>query len=265
MKNLLAPFTLIWGLILVTLIFFSTPVHAQVQIYAAASLAEALTEAAEIYEQQSRIKIIPVFAASSVLARQIRAGAPADIFISADERWMNYLENQQLIIPGSRKTLLRGRLVLITQKDNNHSLEITPHFPLAKALGRNRRLAVGDPDHVPAGRYAEQALRALDVWHELAPRLARAEDVRRALDYVARGSAPYGIVYETDALSEPRVKVIGAFPENTHEPIRYPIALVRQTKSMANRTEAKAFKTWLGSHQAKEIFKKHGFQTVEAK
>jgi molybdate transport system substrate-binding protein len=194
------------------------------------------------------------FAASSLLARQIEAGAEADIFFSADSDWMNYLADRSLIQTATRTDILSNRLVLIAEKANPLALRIAPGFPLAAALG-DGRLAVADPDSVPAGRYARSALTSLGVWGSVAERLVRAENVRVALTYVARGEAPLGIVYETDAKAEPLVRVVDVFPQDSHQPIVYPAALTRTGTS----SEAKALLAYVSSLKAAEIFTRFGF------
>jgi molybdate transport system substrate-binding protein len=225
----------------------------QILVFAAASLTDALEEASAAYEKTAHVKVKSSFDSSSVLARQIEAGAPADVFISADTAWMDYLQSRNLIQAASRKNLLGNQLVLIAPADSQIQLKIAPHFPLAAALGEGR-LATGDPDSVPAGRYARSALTKLGVWDSVAPRLARAEDVRVALLYVARGEAPLGIVYTSDALADKKVRVVDTFPADTHEPIVYPIALTTSAQS-----EAAAFVAYLAGPQGHEIFVKYGF------
>jgi len=225
----------------------------QILVFAAASLTDALQEVNTAYEKTAHVKVKSSFDSSSVLARQIEAGAPADVFISADTTWMDYLQSRNLIQAASRKNLLGNQLVLIAPADSQIQLKIAPHFPLAAALGEGK-LATGDPDSVPAGRYARSALTKLGVWDSVAPRLARAENVRVALLYVARGEAPLGIVYTSDALADRRVRVVDTFPADTHEPIVYPIALTTSAKS-----EAAAFVAYLAGPQGREIFVKYGF------
>lgn len=225
-----------------------------VTVFAAASLTDAMNEIGRDYEATARTKVKFSFAASSLLARQIEAGGEADIFMSADTEWMNYLADRGLIQTATRKDLLSNRLVLIAAKDSNIRLEIKPGFPLAQALG-SERLAVADPDSVPAGRYARSALTSLGVWGTVAEKLVRAENVRVALAYVARGEAPLGIVYETDAKAEPGVKIIGVFPADSHLPITYPAALTKSGTS----GEAKAFLDFVNGPRAAAVFKKYGF------
>jgi molybdate transport system substrate-binding protein len=229
----------------------------QILVFAAASLTDAMEEASAAYERTAPVTVKSSFDSSSVLARQIEAGAPADVFVSADTKWMDYLQSRNLIQAASRKNLLGNRLVLIAPEDSQIQLKIAPHFPLAAALGKGR-LATGDPDSVPAGRYARSALTTLGVWDEIAPRLARAENVRVALLYVARGEAPLGIVYASDALADKSVRVVDTFPADTHEPIVYPIALTTSAKS-----EAAAFVAYLAGPHGHDIFVKYGFTAPE--
>jgi len=225
----------------------------QVLVFAAASLTDALQEIGAAYERTSPVRIKMSFDASSNMARQIEAGAPADVFFSADTQWMDYLQSRNLIQPGSRRNVVGNRLVLIAPVASHVELKIAPHFPLMAALGGGR-LATGDPDSVPVGRYARSALAALGIWDQVAPRLARAENVRMALVYVARGDAPLGIVYASDALVDKGVQVVDTFPANTHPPIVYPVALTKSAKS-----EAAGFITYLASAQGHAIFVKYGF------
>jgi len=228
----------------------------QILVFAAASLSESVQELNTNYEKTAQVTVKWSFDSSSVLARQIEAGAQADVFFSADTAWMDYLQSRNLIKPGSRKNLLGNSLVLIAPAQSQIQLRIAPHFPLMAALG-NGRLATGDPDSVPAGRYARSALATLGVWDEVALRLARAENVRVALLYVSRGETPLGIVYATDALADKSVRVVDTFPADTHEPIVYPIALTKSAKS-----EAAGFIAYLSGPQGRDIFVKHGFTVL---
>jgi molybdate transport system substrate-binding protein len=229
----------------------------QILVYAAASLTDALQELSTAYEKTAHVKVKSSFDSSSVLARQIEAGAPADVFLSADTKWMDYLQGRDLIQAGSRKDLLGNRLVLIAPAQSQIQLKIAPHFPLVAALG-DGHLATGDPDSVPAGRYARSALTQLGVWDEVAPRLARAENVRVALLYVTRGEAPLGIVYASDALIDKGVRVVDTFPEDTHEPIVYPIALTKSAKK-----QTAGFVAYLRGPQARDTFVKYGFTVLD--
>ena len=245
------------GLALLCLTSASLPA-AEVQqptilVFAAASLSDAMQEVSASYEKTVHVTVTSSFDSSSVLARQIEAGAPADVFFSADTKWMDYLQSRNLIRAASRKSLLGNRLVLIAPAQSDIQLKIVPRFPLAAALGKGK-LATGDPDSVPAGRYARSALTTLGVWDEIAPKLARAENVRVALLYVDRGEAPLGIVYASDALVDKGVRVVDTFPADTHEPIVYPIAL-----TTAARSQAAAFVAYLAGPHGREIFVKYGF------
>jgi molybdate transport system substrate-binding protein len=224
-----------------------------VTVFAAASLKDALDESAKAYQAKAGDRIVVSYAASSALAKQIEAGAPADLFISADLEWMNYLEQRRLIRSDARRNLLRNRLVLIAPADSKASVNIAPGFPLAALLG-NGRLAMANPDAVPAGKYGKASLEALGVWKDVQARVASAENVRAALVLVSRGEAPFGIVYRTDAAADPNVRVVGLFPENTHPPIIYPIAM-----TVGGKSAAEGFLKWLSQPEAKAIFEKYGF------
>jgi molybdate transport system substrate-binding protein len=223
-------------------------------VFAAASLKEALDEVGQEFQRANGRKVVIVYAASPALARQIENGAPADIFVSADLDWMDYLAKRQLINITTRTNLLRNRLVLIAPSDSRLTVEIASGFPLAKLLG-DGRLAVADPDSVPAGRYARAALEKLGVWGSVENRLARGDNVRAALNFVARGETPLGIVYQTDAYAERRVKVVAQFPADTHPPIVYPIALV----AAGRNASAPVFLDFVKSKAVRAIFEKHGF------
>ena len=226
-----------------------------VTIFAAASLKNALDDVAKAHAARTGDRLRVSYAASSALAKQIESGAPADVFISADLDWMDYLAKRNLIDPASRVSLLRNRLALIAPAPSASTLKIGPRFPLAGALG-NERLAIADPASVPAGRYARAALESLGVWKDVESRVAAATDVRSALVLVARGEAPFGIVYTTDAAVEPRVRAVDVFPEHTHPPIIYPAALVAASRNAA----AAALLRSLGEPAARAIFDRHGFK-----
>jgi molybdate transport system substrate-binding protein len=225
-----------------------------VTVYAAASLKDALDALLMSRQGIGLGAAKAVYGASSTLARQIERGAPADVFISADTAWMDYLAQHSLLRDGTRVNLLSNRLVLIAPANFKSALVISPKFPLAAALG-NERLAVADPDSVPAGKYGKSALQALGVWNEVSRKLAPTENVRAALMLVARGEALFGIVYASDALAEPRVRVQGTFPENSHAPIVYPAALLTQSRSL----EAGALLDYLSSDSARTVWRKFGF------
>jgi len=228
--------------------------RADVMIYAAVSLRDALDELTQAYEKQGRGKAIVSYAASSALARQIEQGAPADLFISADRDWMDHLARRGLIRIETRIDLLSNRLVLIAPADSKAALTIGPRFPLAALLG-DRRLAMADPDYVPAGKYGRAALEALGVWDEVAPKVARAENVRHALAFVARAETPFGIVYRTDALADRRVRVVGEFSAGLHQPIVYPAAIAAGSRSKI----AHEYLRYLRSHAAHAVWQRHGF------
>jgi len=238
-------------LVLLPLPATSQPARSPITVFAAASLTDSLKAVAEAYKANTGISVTLSFGASSTLARQIEQGAKADIFFSADSAWMDYLQSKSLI--ARRKDMLGNQLVLVAGPEASPPPRIAPHFDLAGALG-GRRLAVADPVSVPAGKYAKAALTSLGVWDQLASKLAPAENVRVALEYVARGEAPYGIVYASDAKVAPNVWVVGVFPESTHAPIIYPAAMIKTASP-----SAKAFLSFLGSKGAGAIFQKAGF------
>jgi molybdate transport system substrate-binding protein len=227
-------------------------------VYGAASLKNALDDANAQYERgQSRRKIFVYYGASSTLAKDIETGAPADVFISADLDWMDYLAERRLIKPDTRTNFLGNKLVLIASKESNLSLTIGPNFPLARVLG-NRRLAMADPGSVPAGKYGKASLEALGVWADVADRIVPARDVREALQLVSDGYAPLGIVYQTDAAADKRVRIVGAFPDETHPPIVYPLAVVASSISK----EVSPYIQYLRSSAAAPAFEKQGFDVL---
>ena len=228
-----------------------------VLVFAAASLKNALDDIAAQWQRESGKKAAISYAASNTLIKQIEQGAPADIFISADLDWMDYGQQKGLIKPDTRSNLLGNRLVLVAPKDSNISANIRPGFDLA-ALLKGGRLAMGNVDAVPAGKYGKASLEKLGAWDGVKDKIAQAESVRAALLLVARGEAPLGIVYQTDAASDPTVKIVGTFPENTHPPIIYPIAL---TKESAN-PDAVALLNFLRSPAARPAFERQGFTVL---
>jgi molybdate transport system substrate-binding protein len=241
--------------IALTLLFATYGAKAQrpaVTVFAAASLTDAMKEVADAYKARSGTSITLSFGASSTLARQIDQGAGADVFMSADSDWMDFLQKNGRIANGTRKDLLGNELVLVAGSGGGPAPKIAPHFDLAGALG-DGKLAMADPASVPAGKYGKAALTALGVWDSVSSKVVQAENVRVALEYVARGEAPFGIVYATDAKIAP-VKVVGVFPENSHAPIVYPVALIK-TASPA----ARDFLAFLSSPRARAIFEKAGF------
>jgi molybdate transport system substrate-binding protein len=228
-----------------------------VLVFAAVSLKNALDDIARQWQRESGKKIVTSYAASSTLIKQIEEGAPADIFVSADLDWMDYGQHKGLIRPDSRFNLLGNRLVLIAPKDANVSANIQPGFDLA-ALLKGGRLAMANVGAVPAGKYGKAALEKLGAWDGVKDKIAQTENVRAALVLVARGGAPLGIVYQTDAASDPTVKIVGTFPENTHPPIIYPIALTKETTN----PEAQAFLNYLRSPVARAAFERQGFTVL---
>ncbi|MDD3472965.1 MAG: molybdate ABC transporter substrate-binding protein [Syntrophaceae bacterium] len=226
----------------------------ELKVFAAASLTNVVTEIGKIYGDRNGIKLVPSFASSSTLAKQIENGAPAGVFVSADLQWMNYLDEKKLIVADSRFNLLGNRLALIAPESSDVKIKIEPKLDLAKFLG-NGLLATGDPDHVPAGKYAKAALEKLEMWSYVSNKLARANDVRSALAWVEKGESPLGIVYSTDAAISKRVKVVDYFPEGSYPPIVYPAALIKGSDS----PEAKGFLEFLKSNDARTIFEKYGF------
>jgi molybdate transport system substrate-binding protein len=225
-------------------------------VFAAASLTNVLGELSASWEESSGVSVKLSFAASSALARQIEAGGQADVFVSADQEWMDYLATRKLIDTASRRNLVGNRLVLIAPADSTVNLRIEPGFKIAEALAGGR-LATGDPDTVPAGRYARSALTTLGVWDQVSGRLVRAENVRAALTYVARGEAPLGIVYATDAQIENRIRVVDSFPDNTPAAITYPAAATATAGQ-----PAAAYLAYLAGGSAAVIWKKHGFREL---
>ncbi len=230
---------------------------AAVTVFAAASLREAMDAQARAFEARTGEKVIVSYAGSNALARQIDAGAPADLFISADEAWMDDLDRRGRLAPGTRIDLLGNALVLVAPAASTVSLAIGPSFPLAAAL-RTGRLALANPDSVPAGKYAKQALESLGVWQSVERQVARSENVRAALAFVARGEAPLGIVYRTDALAEPGVRVVGTFAAGSHPPIVYPAAVVGASRS----PHARALLDYLRSPAAGDTWRRFGFATL---
>jgi len=235
----------------------ASPVRAQdgtILVFAAASLKTALDEVIQGYGQQAGVKVVPSYAASSALARQIEQGAAADLFISADLEWMDYLQQKTLIKPETRVNLLRNRIALVGPTGVKPAT-VDARLDLPVLLGKDGRLAMGTVASVPAGKYGKAALEKLGLWAGVENRLAQAENVRAALALVARGEAPLGIVYTTDAAAEPGVAIAGVFPEDTHPPIIYPAAMTSATKKPA----AAAFLAHLRGAGAGDAFKKQGF------
>lgn len=252
-------------LVTIILLTLSSSVMAEerVLIFAAASLTNALTEVGEIFQADpiaNPTTINPVFsfASSSTLARQIAQGAPAQIYLSANQKWMDYLVKQKAVAANSRVTLLRNSLVLIAPNNSLvDNITLTKHWNITQAVG-DSRIAVGDPDHVPAGRYAKQALESLDLWQQAMPLLARANNVRGALALVERGESPFGIVYATDAQIAKKVKTVATFPASSHKAIEYPLVMVNSNANAATSS----FYQYLQSDAAQAIFVKYGFKVL---
>ena len=228
----------------------------ELTVFAAASLTDAMKDVAAQWTQAGHPPLRMSFGASSTLARQIEQGAPANLFASADEKWMDYLAEEQLIASDTRKDLLGNELVLVVPSNNPRHVTIGQDFNLLSLLGSDGRIATGDPAHVPVGIYAEQALRRLGQWDSVVPRLARTDDVRSALLLVERGETPAGIVYATDAAVSKAVMIAGTFPSDTHDPVSYPFAVTKQ----GDTAEARALMAFLAGPQARAIFVSRGFK-----
>lgn len=226
-------------------------------IFAAASLKNALDDIAGDWVQAGHAKPLISYAASGPLSKQIEAGAPADLFISADLDWMDYLQKKSLIKPDSRFTLLGNKLVLVAPKSSDARITLAPGAQLGVMIG-DGRLAIGEPKSVPAGKYAQQALEKLGLWDQVSGKLAMADSVRSALFLVGRGEAAAGIVYQTDAAVEPNVKIIAAFPEDSHPPILYPAAIV----ASSTNPDAAVFLAFVRQQKARSVFEHQGFDVV---
>jgi molybdate transport system substrate-binding protein len=247
-------------LALLIAVAFALPAAGQdkLTVFAAASLRNALDEADAAFSKDTGVAVTASYAASSALAKQIGEGAPADVFVSADSQWMDWLAARKLIAPDTRVNLLGNTLVLIAPKNANPDhVEIAPGFDLAKLAG-DGRIAVADVRAVPAGLYAKAALEKLGAWAAAQPKLAQADNVRAALAYVARGEAPLGIVYATDAKVEPGVKIVGTFPPDSHPPIVYPAAAIAERDG----TAARRYLDFLRSPAARGIFEQYGFSVL---
>jgi len=229
-----------------------------ITVFAAASLTNVLQELGDGFTKDSSMSVRFSFAASSALARQIENGSRADVFFSADLEWMDYLQARNLIQPATRHDVLGNELVLIAPVNSKVTMKIAPHFALAATLGKGR-LATGDPDSVPVGRYAHEALVNLGVWDAVSARLVRADSVRSALAFVERGEAALGIVYATDALIDKSVRVVDVFPGNTHMPIIYPAAL-----TVGARPEAARFLAYIRGPAGSLAFRHYGFKPLNA-
>ncbi|NTE87318.1 molybdate ABC transporter substrate-binding protein [Agrobacterium rubi] len=238
----------------------SAPAFAQdkVTVFAAASMKNALDAANAEWAKETSNEATVSYAASSALAKQIEAGAPADLFISADLAWMDYVAGKKLIKDDTRTNLLGNRLVLVAPADKATPVDIKQGFDLGELVG-DGKLAMGAVDSVPAGKYGKAALEKLGVWSSVEGKVAGAESVRAALVLVSRGEAPYGIVYQTDAAADPGVKIVGTFPQDSHEPIIYPVAILSESKSPA----AAAYLDFLRSAKAAPFFEKQGFTILK--
>ena len=251
------------GSVAATLSFYAAslmPAQAQekpLTVFAAASMKGSLDKVAGLYEKEKNVKVTISFAASSALAKQIEAAAPADVFVSADSKWMSYLVDKDLVKKAEVVNLLGNRLVLVAARDSAISLKVGKGFPLASTLG-DGRLAMGEVKSVPAGKYGKESLEFYGVWRDVEGKVAGAENVRAALQLVTRGEAPLGIVYETDAKAEPKVRVVDTFAEESHKPIVYPVAPV----AASTRSEAKDFVSFMNGPAAQAIFKDAGFTVL---
>lgn len=251
----LLPGLLGWALVLCSPGALGSGQRPVLTVFAAASLTDVMDDLRADYRERSGVELRPILASSALLARQIDSGARADVFVSADRAWMDYLQGRDRIDPRTRRDVAGNALVLIAPADSPVVLRIAPQFPLLAALGPRGRLAIGDPESVPAGRYAQAALTTLADWSAVAPRTVRADNVRTALTFVARGEAPLGIVYATDVRSEPRVRIVDTFPERSHPPIRYPAAVIAGADP-----RARAFVDYLSGAHARAIFARFGFR-----
>ena len=225
-------------------------------IFAAASTTNAVTDIAALFAEKGLGQVKTSFASSSTLAKQIEQGAPAGVFLSANQEWMDYLEKKNLVTPGSRKDLLRNRIVLVVPKDSKAAdVDLAKKPDLLALLGKDGKLSVGDPAHVPVGMYGKQALEHLGLWSAIEARVAPAKDVRAGLALVERGEAPLGLVYESDAARSDKVRVIGIFPAGSHPDVIYPVGVI----SGEQAATAAKFASFLATPEAMAIFAKYGF------
>ncbi|MGE7371135.1 molybdate ABC transporter substrate-binding protein [Neorhizobium sp. NPDC001467] len=230
----------------------------RVTVFAAASMKNALDAADAAWSKETGRQVTVSYAASSALAKQIEAGAPADVFISADLDWMDYVAKKSLIKPDSRSNLLGNRIVLVAEKGKARKVDIKDGFDLSTLVG-NSKLAMGAVDSVPAGKYGKAALEKLGAWAAVEKKVAGAESVRAALALVSRGEAAYGIVYQTDAAADPGVEIVGTFPEDSHPAIIYPVALLHESRS----ADAAAYLDFLKSGKAAPFFERQGFTVLK--
>lgn len=224
-------------------------------VLAAASMQGSLDEVADAWAKQGHPHPVISYAASSALARQVESGAPADVFLSADEKWMDTLQEDGKVAAGTRADLLGNALVLIAPAASKATVDFAKPASLAAALGPDGKLSMADPASVPAGIYGKEALGKLGLWDAVKPKVASAENVRAALKLVESGEAPLGVVYATDAKASSKVRIVATFPESSHEPIRYPVAVI----AGSTNADAGGFRTFLGSRQAQAIFARYGF------
>ena len=248
-RNLTTAFVLAASLLGATAAWAADPV-----VFAAASTKDAITDIANDFAAAGKGKVVTSFGSSGDLAKQIENGAPASIFISADTKWADYLDKKNLLVLGTRSDLLGNHLVLIAPLDSTMNIDLKPGAPLAAALG-DGKLALADPESVPAGRYGKASLTKLGIWKDVESKVVGAKDVRATLALVELGEAPAGIVYATDAALSKKVRVVGVFPDDTHPPIVYPVALV----TGHDTPEAKAFFAYMKGPEAAAVFKKYGF------
>ncbi len=246
--------SLLAGLLLVLAGSVAQAAERVVTVFAASSLTDVLEEIGKVYSEETRVPVRFSFAASSALARQVESGSPADAFVSADQDWMNYLAERKLIKPETRANIVTNSLVLVAPADSRISIKVAPKFKLAQALGEKGRIATGDPASVPVGKYAKAALTNLGVWDSVAERIVPAENVRSALNFVALGETPLGIVYATDAKGNAKVRVVDTFPASSHDPITYPAAVTTR-----GGADAGDFVQFLRGGKARAIFIKYGF------
>ncbi|RVG73758.1 molybdate ABC transporter substrate-binding protein [Sinorhizobium meliloti] len=257
-RDWLKAISLALGVVLAGAAFAPAQAAEKVTVFAAASLKNALDAINGEWLKQTGKEAIVSYAASSALAKQIEQGAPADVFISADLAWMDYLADKKLIKADTRSNLLGNRIVLVSGKSDAPAVEIEPGLDLAGLLG-DGRLAMGAVDSVPAGKYGKAALEKLGLWPNVAGKVAGAESVRAALLLVSRGEAPYGIVYRTDAAADANVKVVGTFPEDSHPPIIYPVAITADSRN----ADAAAYLEFVRSPEAAALFQAEGFTVLE--
>nr|WP_153529438.1 molybdate ABC transporter substrate-binding protein [Sinorhizobium meliloti] len=257
-RDWLKAISLALGVVLAGTAFAPAQAAEKVTVFAAASLKNALDAINGEWLKQTGKEAIVSYAASSALAKQIEQGAPADVFISADLAWMDYLADKKLIKADTRSNLLGNHIVLVSGKSDAPAVEIEPGLDLAGLLG-DGRLAMGAVDSVPAGKYGKAALEKLGLWPNVAGKVAGAESVRAALLLVSRGEAPYGIVYRTDAAADANVKVVGTFPEDSHPPIIYPVAITADSRN----ADAAAYLEFVRSPEAAALFQAEGFTVLE--